>query len=326
MGRPRSITIELANLFERIRTHFTDRDDYMRRNEYRTRICLIDPVLRMLGWDTESPELVELEVELARPEGKRADYALKVEGRYVAIVEAKSFDSDLESKRTQKQAYRYARGAGVQHFVLTDGKHWKLYSFDRDTPVEELRPEIELDISSDDLRDLATTALALRHPGLNVGRKLAHVPAPIFEISESGSKGVRPPAQASQLPPKGSTWHPISKVSVKNRERPPAWIKFPDGAVMSFVRPAWIGVPFNLVRWLVGTDQLRKHHLPVKRDNGKLLISASPIGIPRPVREGFYMNRKRSSQAHFSDALDLMRKFEIDPTKVFVNFGGGRGS
>lgn len=323
MARPKRIVAELASLFERIRTQFTDRDDYMRRNEYRTRICLIDPVLRMLGWDVESPELVELEVELARPEGKRADYALKVEGRYIAIVEAKSFDSDLESKRTQKQAHRYACGAGAQHFVLTDGKRWKLYSLNRDTPVENLRPKIELDISSDDLMDLATTALALRRPGLNVGRKLAHVPAPIFEISESDSKGVRPPTQV-QFPPKGTTWYPISKVSVERRERPPAWIKFPDGAVMPFVRPGWIGVPFNLVRWLVDTGRLHKYRLPVKRNNGKLLIAASPIGDLREVREGFYMNRGRGSQAHFGDALDLMRQFEIDPTQVFVNFGGGR--
>ena len=33
------------------------------------------------------------------------------------------------------------------------------------------------------------------------------------------------------------------------------------------------------------------------------------------------MNRGRGSQAHFSDALDLMRQFEIDPATVFVNFG-----
>ena len=318
--QPRVVS-DLEKLFDDIGTLCTQHDDYMRRNEYRTRICLIDPVLRMLGWNVESPEMVELELELTRPEGKRADYALKVKDRYVAIVEAKSFSSNLESKSTLQQAYRYALGAGVQHFVLTDGNRWKLYGLNQDVPVKKLQPSVEFDINSDKSSDLAIKALSLRHPKLVLGQKESRASKLTFKTPTSDSKGGRPSMKASKSPPKGSRWHPISKLSVGNQECPPAWIKFPDKTVMSFVRPGWIGVPFNLVRWLVDTRRLHRHHLPVKRDNGKALIVDSPIGNPREVRKGFYMNRGRGSQAHFSDALDLMQQFKINPATVSVNFG-----
>ncbi len=315
------VVTDLEELFDHIRTLFTKHDDYMRRNEYRTRICLIDPVLRMLGWDVESPELVELELELTRPEGKRADYALKVKGRYVAIVEAKSFGSNLESKSTLQQAYRYARGTDVQHFVLTDGNRWKLYSLNKDVSVKRLQPDIEFDVNSDKSSDLVRKALSLRQPELVLGRRWSRASKPIFKTSASDSKGVQAPIKSSKSPPKGSIWHPISKLSVDNQERPPAWIKFPDKAVMSFVRPGWIGVPFNVARWLVDTGQLCNRNLPVKL-NGKGLVSATSFSSkPREVRPGFWMKRQQRSDAHLCNAVGLLQRFGIDSATVFVNFG-----
>ena len=317
-GRARRMQLE--KLFGHIRTLFKQHDDYMRRNEYRTRICLIDPVLSMLGWDVKSPEMVELELELTRPEGKRADYVLKVEGRYVAIVEAKSFGSNLEGKSTLKQGYCYARGANVQHFVLTNGDQWKLYSLNQGVSVERLQPDIEFDVSSNS-SDLVKKALSLRQPGLVLGREWSRASKPIFKISASDSKGDQSPIKASKSPPKGSPWHPISKLSVGNRERPPAWIKFPDKTVMSFVRPGWIGVPFNVARWLVDTGQLYNRHLPVKL-NGKVLVSSTSFSSQhRQVRPGFSMKRQQRSDAHLRNAVGLLKRFGIDPTTVFVNFG-----
>ena len=318
--QPRVVS-DLEKLFDHIRTLCTQHDDYMRRNEYRTRICLIDPVLRMLGWDVESPEMVELELELARPEGKRADYVLKVKGQYVAIVEAKSFGSDLESKSVLKQAYRYARGANVQHFVLTNGNQWKLYSLNQGVSVERLQPDIEFDVSSDNSSDLVIKALSLRQPGLVLGRKWSRASNPIFRISTSNSKGDQSPIKASKSPPKGSVWHPISKLSVGKHKRPPAWIKFPDDVVMSFVRPGWIGVPFNVTRWMIDTGQLCNRHLPVKL-NGKVLVSPTSFrSQPREVRPRFWMKRQQRSDAHLRNAVGLLQRFGIDSATVFVNFG-----
>lgn len=307
---------KLARLFDILKTRMERYDDYLRRSEYNTRILLIDPVLRKLGWDVEDPELVKMEVELARPKGLRADYVLLEHDTPVAIVEAKSFGRDLKDSRFLNQAVEYAGYAGVQLFVLTNGNLWQLYRRDQDVASRTLQPAIEFDIRYGNSTDLPKTALALRQPNLDFGQQIDSIPNSLL-------RNVHPSTQSSSSPPEGSPWHPISKflTSSISKKRQPAWMKFPDGVVEPFVKPGWVGVPFNLVRWLVDTRRLSKHHLPVKRANGKALIVDSPIGKPRAVKTGFYMNRGRGSRAHFSDALDLMRQFKIDPATVFVNFG-----
>ena len=310
-------------MFDSLRTRMAEHDDYLRRSEYSTRILLIDPVLRKLGWNVEDPELVRLEVELARPRGLRADYVLLERGAPVAIVEAKSFGRDLRGGRFLGQAVEYAGYAGVQLFVITDGNIWQLYG--RGRGRSSSRPsqlEMEFDIQSSNSTDLAKTVLALRQPNLDLSQPIHSAPNPLFKINQSTKRRARPPARSFSSSPEKSPWYPVSELSVVDQQRPTC-IKFPDGIEMKFVRPGWIGVPFNLVRWLVDTGRLRPHCLPIKRGNGDLLITASPIGNPREVRKGLYMDRSQGSRAHLSDALDLMRQFEIDPTKVFVNFGGG---
>lgn len=310
------IANELARLFDTLRALMTEYDDYLRRSEYNTRVLLIDPVLRKLGWNVENPKLITMERELARPKGLRADYVLLEHGTPVAIMEAKSFGKDLRDGRFLDQAVEYAGYAGVQLFILTNGNLWQLYRWDQGVAVRTLQPEMEFDIQSGNSTDSAQTALALRQPNLDFGQPVDSLPDPIL-------RSVRPSVRPSSSPPEESPWHPISKflTSSVSKKRQPAWMKFPDGVVKPFVKPGWIGVPFNLVRWLIATDRLCRNRLPVKRANGKALIVDSPIGKPRAVCTGFYMNRGRGSQTHLSDALDLMRQFGIDPATVFLNFG-----
>jgi len=61
--------------------------DQLSRNEMLTRYVLIDPFLRLLGWNVESPEHVspEFSTQVGRP-----DYALLVDGKPIASVGAKS--------------------------------------------------------------------------------------------------------------------------------------------------------------------------------------------------------------------------------------------
>ena len=58
-------------LQERIRSH----RDALRENETRTRMALIDPLLRALGWDVFDPEVVTPEYKAG---GGWVDYALMV--------------------------------------------------------------------------------------------------------------------------------------------------------------------------------------------------------------------------------------------------------
>lgn len=76
-------------LQERIRLH----RDALRESETRTRMALIDPLLRALGWDVFDPEVVIPEYKAG---GGRADYALlRTDGQPAATVEAKKLGEML---------------------------------------------------------------------------------------------------------------------------------------------------------------------------------------------------------------------------------------
>ena len=81
---------EAMGLFEEIKQRFENYKENF--SEFRTRILLIDPVLRLLGWDVENPDLVELEYQPAESNRRSADYVLKNNKKNVAIVEAKNID------------------------------------------------------------------------------------------------------------------------------------------------------------------------------------------------------------------------------------------
>ena len=74
-------------LFEELKRRIDEHGDYLRESEYRTRLLLIDPLLRLLGWDVEDFHCVEIEFRTAESVNERADYALKKGESKVAIVE-----------------------------------------------------------------------------------------------------------------------------------------------------------------------------------------------------------------------------------------------
>ena len=224
------------------------------------------------------------------------------------------------------QAVEYAGYAGVQLFVITDGNIWQLYG--RGRGRSSSRPsqlEIEFNIQSGESTDSAKKALALRQPNLDLDQTINGAPNPIFKITRSSKRSSRPSPQSFSSFPEGSPWCLVSELSVAGQQRPTC-IKFPDGTEMKFVRPGWIGIPFNIARWLIATGQLCSQHLPVKL-NDEVLISDTSFGPkPRTVCPGFWMNRRPSPDAPLRHAFGLLRRFDINPAKVFVNFGGSDGS
>ena len=68
-------------LFEELKRRIDEDDDYLGESEYRTRILLIDPLLRMLGWNVEDRHYVEIEYRTGESVKERADYVLKTRRR-----------------------------------------------------------------------------------------------------------------------------------------------------------------------------------------------------------------------------------------------------
>ena len=124
---------DLVGVIETLKERIAAHGPELRENETRTRMSLIDPLLRALGWDTADPSLVTPEYDLS---GQRADYGLlSADQKPVALVEAKRLGESLMSHRMQM--VNYANMSGVAYAGLTDGNHWELYKVFDPAPIAE---------------------------------------------------------------------------------------------------------------------------------------------------------------------------------------------
>ena len=154
---------EAIELFEELKRRINEHGDYLRESEYRTRILLIDPLLRMLGWNVEDFHCVEIEFRTSQSVQERADYVLKNCESKVAIVEAKKLGTVMRSVE-RRQAKEYADYADTSQCVLTDGARWMLYDLNQGRNPDTMQPQIEFDIRNDVPEQLVLSCLTLWRP------------------------------------------------------------------------------------------------------------------------------------------------------------------
>ena len=115
-----------------------------RLKETQTRTIVIQPLLEALGWDVR--DLSQVEEEHPTVDGKSVDYALKLEGRPVLLVEAKPLGDDLRDIRAITQVVSYAANEGIQWCVLTNGVKWQVYrSMEKCPAPQKLLFEVSLE-------------------------------------------------------------------------------------------------------------------------------------------------------------------------------------
>ena len=118
--------------------------DYLslRLSEADTRSYLIDPVLRLPGYEG----VKHLRREMPVPATKEAiDYELLVDGKAHAIVEARAIRHQITAQDAA-QAVQYASVLGVRWCLITNGLHWALYDAHANIPLAEKRvAEVRLD-------------------------------------------------------------------------------------------------------------------------------------------------------------------------------------
>ena len=160
---------DLVHVIETLKGRIEGHRQSLQSNETRTRMALIDPLLRALGWDTEDPALVLPEYESGggKP-GERADYALMGAGKPTAVIEAKKLGESLAKNRDQMSKYAY--NAGIPYAGLTDGDQWEFYvCFGDPKPLEERRL-LHVSISNDAAPEAALKLLLLWHRNLETGQ------------------------------------------------------------------------------------------------------------------------------------------------------------
>lgn len=128
LGELRRVLVEVAERIVRYRGSSI--------GEQNTKVSLIMPVLRALGWDVEDLDEVRLEYR-RRPTDKPVDYALMLQREPVLFVEAKGLGENLDDRRWASQVISYAAVAGVEWVVLTNGDEYRIYNAHAAVPVEE---------------------------------------------------------------------------------------------------------------------------------------------------------------------------------------------
>jgi hypothetical protein len=112
---------ELTRFFQKIKTNQT----VLSLGETQAKSGIIEPILRMLGWDTS---ILSDEVTLEFPvEQWRVDYCLHSSKSNQVFIEAKKPSEDLDKVIVQDQLLGYAFRQGVKLAVLSNGITWSFF-------------------------------------------------------------------------------------------------------------------------------------------------------------------------------------------------------
>jgi type I restriction-modification system DNA methylase subunit len=138
---------ELVNRFQSLSTYERDQ-----ANEATVRQQYINPLLRALGWDTETDQVLPEQRTIVGD----ADYALSLNGREQFFIEAKKFAEDLDGTRRVngeeqsyvEQAIDYAWHQGCDWAVLTNFAEFRLYW--THIPKDQLERGLVFELSVDD--------------------------------------------------------------------------------------------------------------------------------------------------------------------------------
>lgn len=218
--------------------------DTVASHELRTRIVLIDPILRLVGWPPEDPAAVVVEYQAGKG---RADYVLLGEdGRPVALLEAKALGKTLEAHTLQ--IVTYATETGIGFAGITDGDRWTLYDVFRRVPMEDKRV-LDVTLTHDEPLAVAVELLAW----------LARLKLP--QLPSDRSPGPARSPQARARVPTGE-WTAIVAL-----EEPPAItagaeIRFPDGKMWN--ASTWQQAVGRVAEWLVTSGRLAEDRLPLQ--------------------------------------------------------------
>ena len=323
----------LGNLLELVETlnrRIEEHGEELRKNEALTRIALIDPLLRELGWNIEDPAQVIPEYPTGNNED--ADYVLLTGKQRLMVIEAKSLDSSLHERASKKdpvtQANNYAFRIGTRYFSITNGKRWEIYDRQRSGDANESKV-VQFDITESPAK-VCLKALALWRPGVEAGSVGPAQPSIIEHRppADTPTPAPRDHTQPSSTPDTDSTWIPYSKFQDEPEKGPPAELKFPDGKNVQ-IRYGY-EVAKETVRWLFEKGHLKPDHpghCPIQKKT-RYILATDPV---HPSGEDFtqakeirtrsgtvYIEAHYSKQDNIKNTLTVIKRTGQNPTEFQI--------
>ena len=256
---------KLIETIEQVKSRMKEHGDYLEGLEWRTRLVLIDPLLKVLGWDTANPKLVKLE---HRIKDSIFDYAFCDENdKILMIVEAKKFNED-PLKSVEAQLGKYSLTTGVQYFLLTNGDKWILYNMVTPGILKD-KVEFEINLQTESTSSVALSFLSIWRNAFSdahSSQPLSKANQPIFPRLNPSDKTDLAPNTPSVLE---TEWFTLKDCIQKDRPWPPKQIRLPNGKIERVSKLSYQYCLKQFIRYLFF--------------DGKISTSDLPLSLPHQV-------------------------------------------
>ena len=199
---------DLVEVIEALKGRMATYRADLQANETRTRTALIDPILRVLGWDVSDPALVTPEYNVG---SRRPDYALLKDNASpcALFLEAKKLGEPLVNH--QEQMVRDANMAGVPYAGLTDGDHWEVYTVFEAKPIAQRRI-LSVALHATTAHESALQLLMLWRPNISSTRPVVLGPAHELTLGPASSTPQTLTLGPTSSTPQTLTPGPVSSV------------------------------------------------------------------------------------------------------------------
>ena len=313
----------LVEVVGTLKVRISEYGDTLRQNETRTRVALIDPLLRVLGWDVADFQLVMPEYNVG---SGRADYALLGDnGKPQALIEAKHLGETLESSQNVEQVFTYALTQQVKYAGLTDGNRWVLDDVSDFSGGD--RRKLDISLSAEPAYSCALKLLLLWRPNLASGRLVAAVEpivapvasAPVVDRLQSGSQ--------PQVTTADAGWSQLFNVQHYAGQPAPTAIRLPNGAEKN--PKSWVGVLVEVAEYLVGIGNLTADHCPLPAPTGARHIvhreavhsDGKNFTHRRLLSNGLFCEANVSPAYVLNYAKSLLQHCGVDAGQVWLKLG-----
>ena len=309
---------ELVDVIETLRSRINEHRAVLQGNEAQTRMSLIDPLLRALGWDTADPAMVRPEYVV---NGRRADYALmNPQGEVVVFLEAKNLGEQLANHRSQVVAY--ASELGIRFPALTNGNEWEVYDNSQLVPIEQRRV-LNVSIANADSAKCALQFLLLWHPNLASGQPI--------EASEP-ILGTEPSVPAIAIPtdPAVPAAPDAGLITLQNLHpeagtKPPTMVRLPSGETRQIT--TWKSILLEITEWLIRDGALTADKCPITvgRNESNCLINLQPrhrdgraFARYHELSNGLFIHNNYTAMQIVNVCKAMMNHLGRDPASVHV--------
>ena len=116
-------------------------------SEETSKIALITPFLRLMGYDTTNPAEVKAEytADVGTKQGEKVDFAILEEGHPIIFIECKSATNELTVDNIS-QLFRYFSITDIQIGILTNGVEYKFFTTGEDNNRMDEKPFLDIDL------------------------------------------------------------------------------------------------------------------------------------------------------------------------------------